>query len=59
MLTMWCMAFQDGNYPHHSGYVTEIGKGRGEGYTINCPLPPGSGSGAYKVRGLMGGQLDG
>lgn len=39
---------QDSNYPLRSGYVTENGTGAGEGYTINVPLPPGSGSGAYR-----------
>lgn len=29
-------------------YVTEQGTGKGEGFTINIPLPPGSGRGAYK-----------
>ncbi|GIL69529.1 hypothetical protein Vretifemale_461 [Volvox reticuliferus] len=40
---------QDSNYPLRSGYVTETGVGPGEGTTINVPLPPGSGSGAYKA----------
>ncbi|KAF5835260.1 hypothetical protein DUNSADRAFT_7707 [Dunaliella salina] len=40
---------QDSNYPLHSGAVTEQGTGQGEGFTINCPLPPGSGTGAYKA----------
>jgi acetoin utilization deacetylase AcuC-like enzyme len=40
---------QDGNYPTHSGAVTETGSGAGDGYTINVPLPPGSGSGAYRA----------
>ncbi len=26
-----------------------MGSGAGEGYTINVPLPPGSGSGAYRA----------
>lgn len=30
-------------------YVHEQGKGPGEGFTINVPLPPGSGKGAYEV----------
>ena len=38
---------QDGNYPLKSGSMKEIGSGRGEGKTINVPLPPGSGHGAY------------
>jgi acetoin utilization deacetylase AcuC-like enzyme len=41
---------QDSNYPLHSGKVEEKGVApSGEGYTINIPLPPGSGSGAYRA----------
>jgi acetoin utilization deacetylase AcuC-like enzyme len=40
---------QDGNYPLHSGPLTDVGEAAGEGYTINVPLPPGSGSGAYRA----------
>lgn len=40
---------QDSNYPVKSGSLQERGTGRGEGYTINVPLPPGSGSGAYRT----------
>ena len=29
--------------------MTEVGTGAGQGFTINVPLPPGSGSGAYKA----------
>ena len=39
---------QDGNYPLGSGSFDDIGVGAGEGFTINVPLPPGSGSGAYR-----------
>ncbi|TYZ67083.1 hypothetical protein PybrP1_007675 [[Pythium] brassicae (nom. inval.)] len=38
---------QANNYPAHSGAVHERGVGAGEGFTINVPLPPGSGAGAY------------
>ncbi len=38
---------QDGLYPAHSGLLTEIGEGAGEGTTLNVPLPAGSGTGAY------------
>jgi acetoin utilization deacetylase AcuC-like enzyme len=38
---------QDGGYPPDSGGVGERGGGAGEGATLNIPLPPGSGSGAY------------
>jgi len=30
-----------------TGHFTETGRGPGEGYTINLPLPPGWGDGAY------------
>ncbi|WP_131740541.1 class II histone deacetylase [Actinomadura roseirufa] len=38
---------QDGLFPPGSGAVTERGTGPGEGFTVNVPLPPGSGTGAY------------
>ncbi|GLD95838.1 hypothetical protein PINS_up004516 [Pythium insidiosum] len=38
---------QANNYPANSGGWEEIGTLRGEGFTVNVPLPPGSGSGAY------------
>jgi acetoin utilization deacetylase AcuC-like enzyme len=38
---------QDGYYPPGSGGVDEIGEGPGAGFTINVPLPAGSGVGAY------------
>jgi acetoin utilization deacetylase AcuC-like enzyme len=28
--------------------MSDTGAGRGEGFTINVPLPPGCGSGAYR-----------
>jgi acetoin utilization deacetylase AcuC-like enzyme len=34
-------------YPVGSGDFDEIGEGDGEGYTLNIPLPPGSGEEAY------------
>lgn len=40
---------QDCNYPLDSGHVTENGSGKGLYHTINIPLPPGSGSGAYHL----------
>ncbi|KAF6262071.1 hypothetical protein COO60DRAFT_1268392 [Scenedesmus sp. NREL 46B-D3] len=44
---------QAGNYPLFSGENgdadTSIGRGLGSGTTINVPLPPGSGSGAYRA----------
>lgn len=38
---------QDNNYPLFSGALTEVGGPDALGTTINLPLPPGSGSGAY------------
>jgi acetoin utilization deacetylase AcuC-like enzyme len=38
---------QDRLFPSSSGMLEENGAGRGEGYNINVPLPPGSGTGAY------------
>jgi hypothetical protein len=32
-----------------AGGLEEVGKGAGTGYTLNVPLPPGSGSGAYRA----------
>ncbi len=39
---------QDSNYPENSGTTSEIGEEDGKGMTINLPLPPGSGRGAYQ-----------
>lgn len=39
---------QDSNYPINSGHAREMGEDDGQGATINIPLPPGSGRGAYK-----------
>jgi acetoin utilization deacetylase AcuC-like enzyme len=36
-------------FPPASGNVGEIGGGAGENYTINIPLPPGSGEPAYRA----------
>jgi acetoin utilization deacetylase AcuC-like enzyme len=38
---------QDGLYPADTGKVFENGEGKGTGYTINIPLPPGTGEGGY------------
>jgi acetoin utilization deacetylase AcuC-like enzyme len=38
---------QDNLYPANSGGLAERGEGRGTGYNLNVPLPPGSGNGAY------------
>ncbi len=38
---------QDRAFPQSVGAVDENGAGAGLGYTVNIPLPPGSGEGAY------------
>lgn len=38
---------QDNLFPAFSGGLHERGIGRGEGYNLNIPLPPGCGDGAY------------
>jgi len=38
---------QDNLFPLDSGGIEENGTGRGAGYNLNIPLPPGSGVGAY------------
>jgi acetoin utilization deacetylase AcuC-like enzyme len=38
---------QAGLFPAESGLVEHTGEGAGEGFTVNVPLPPGSGNGAY------------
>src|SRR5438270_2238099 len=38
---------QDNNFPAHSGAITDVRSGAGEGANINVPLPAGSGVGAY------------
>ncbi|MDY7104939.1 MAG: class II histone deacetylase [Actinomycetota bacterium] len=40
---------QDGAYPPGSGTLDEVGEGPGAGTTLNVPLPPGSGQGAYEA----------
>jgi acetoin utilization deacetylase AcuC-like enzyme len=40
---------QDGAFPPGSGSLTENGVGPGAGTTLNIPLPPGSGAGAYEA----------
>lgn len=39
---------QQGGYSQVSGEVDEIGSGAGAGYSMNIPLPPGCGIGAYR-----------
>jgi acetoin utilization deacetylase AcuC-like enzyme len=38
---------QDNLFPPDSGHLHETGDGAGAGYTLNIPLPAGSGNGAY------------
>jgi len=38
---------QDSAFPQGFGPITDIGEGKGIGYNLNIPLPPGSGVGAY------------
>jgi acetoin utilization deacetylase AcuC-like enzyme len=40
---------QDNCFPPNSGGLEEIGEGAGEGYTLNVPIPPGAGRGAYRA----------
>src|ERR1700722_6346707 len=40
---------QDSAFPPGSGALTDIGEGPGIGYNLNIPLPPGSGTGAYRA----------
>lgn len=40
---------QDNLYPVGRGAVADIGRGTGEGFNLNIPLPPGSGTGAYEA----------
>lgn len=32
-----------------TGFIEQIGQGRGEGFTVNIPLPPGAGDKSYKM----------
>ena len=38
---------QEGNYPLHSGGIEARGSGKGMGYNLNIPLPPGCGDQTY------------
>jgi acetoin utilization deacetylase AcuC-like enzyme len=44
---LYISVHQDGLFPPASGTVSEMGVGPGVGTTLNVPLPPGSGHGAY------------
>lgn len=45
--TLFISIHQDSNYPLRSGYATETGSPAAPLSTVNLPLPPGSGVGAY------------
>lgn len=45
--TLFISLHQDNNYPQGIGFINEIGGEGAKGTTINLPLPPGSGTGAY------------
>ncbi len=38
---------QDRNYPLDTGDANDIGRGKGEGWNMNIPLPPGAGHATY------------
>ncbi len=38
---------QDRNYPMDTGHAADRGTGRGEGFNLNIPLPPGTGHKGY------------
>lgn len=44
---LFCSVHQYGRFYPGSGAANERGSGRGAGYTINAPLPPGQGDRAY------------
>lgn len=45
--TLTISLHQNQLFPSDSGLRTETGSGAGEGFTLNVPLPAGSGNGAY------------
>lgn len=45
--TLTISLHQEGNYPLDTGYLTDRGKGAGEGLNINLPMHAGSGHTAY------------
>jgi len=45
--TLFISLHQDNNYPIGTGGMSEIGGSKAQGSTINLPMPPGSGTGAY------------
>lgn len=47
VLTVSIHCEPDKAYPYFSGYKDERGEGRGKGFNLNIPLPPGTGGEAY------------
>lgn len=47
-LALFISLHQDNNYPLGKGSLGDVGGQNARGTTINLPLPPGSGMGAYK-----------
>lgn len=45
---LYISTHQDSCYPPDSGSIHETGEGKGVGFNINIPFPPGSGHGAYE-----------
>ena len=45
--TLFISLHQDNNYPINTGGLAELGGPTASGSTINIPMPPGSGTGAY------------
>jgi acetoin utilization deacetylase AcuC-like enzyme len=45
--TLFISLHQDGLEPIGRGLSTDIGHGEGKGFTVNIPLPPGSGDAVY------------
>lgn len=46
--TLFISIHQDNNYPIGTGSIDEMGGDGAIGTTVNIPMPPGSGSGAYQ-----------
>jgi len=45
---LFCSIHQNNTFPW-SGWIDEIGEGRGRGFNLNAPLPPGGGIGDYAL----------
>src|SRR5260370_1537374 len=46
---------QDGLYPRDSGTLAETGRGKGEGFNVNIPMPAGSSDHGYRLAFERGG----